>query len=198
MRPPLLDRPAIVVKQRRKLFELVNEYDLLDPATGEPVGAVRQVRQGAVAVLLRVFSDLDVALPTTLEVRDADGALVLTCHKPWFRWATAVTAGDGTLLGTVTKQIRLGKARFGITGGDGAAAGELRALNWRAKDFTVVDTADREVARVTKKWRGALTELFTDADTYVVELPETTDEPLRSLAVGAVFAVDVVMKQKDT
>ena len=185
------------MKQRRKLMEMVNEYDLLDPGSGEAVGSVRQVRQGALALLLRLFSDLDVALPTTLEVRDGDGRIALTCHKPWFRWATTVSDADGRQLGVVSKRVRLGKARFGITGPDGADLGELRAQNWRAKDFVVVDTAEREVGRVSKKWRGALTELLTDADTYVLEVPESTPEPMRSLAMGAVFAVDVVMKQKD-
>lgn len=50
---------------------------------------------------------------------------------------------------------------------------------------------------VTKKWRGLATELFTDADTYVVNLTPAAVEPLRSLALAASLAIDVVMKQKD-
>lgn len=38
--------------------------------------------------------------------------------------------------------------------------------------------------------------MFTDADTYIVELGSTT-EPMRSLALAAALAVDVVMKQRD-
>jgi hypothetical protein len=44
---------------------------------------------------------------------------------------------------------------------------------------------------------GGLRELFTDADTYVVEVQPTTAEPLRSLAVASCLVIDVVMKQKD-
>jgi len=50
---------------------------------------------------------------------------------------------------------------------------------------------------VTKRWAG-LRELFTDADTYVVEVRPTAAEPLRSLAVASCLVIDVVMKQKDT
>ena len=46
-------------------------------------------------------------------------------------------------------------------------------------------------------WRGLATELFTDADTYVVNLTPAAVEPLRSLALAASLAIDVVMKQKD-
>lgn len=50
---------------------------------------------------------------------------------------------------------------------------------------------------MTKKWRGLTTEMFTDADTYVVRLLPHASEPLRTLALGAALAIDVVMKQKD-
>jgi uncharacterized protein YxjI len=75
-------------------------------------------------------------------------------------------------------------------------SGEVRAEDWRAKDFSVRDGAGQELARVTKRWAG-LRELFTDADTYVVEVQPTTAEPLRSLAVASCLVIDVVMKQKD-
>lgn len=39
--------------------------------------------------------------------------------------------------------------------------------------------------------------MFTDADTYVVNLALEISEPLRSLALAAALAVDLVLKQKD-
>lgn len=193
----LLDRPAIGVHQRRKLFEMKNEYRLVDE-TGEPIGSAIQKRQAAVAFLLRLFSDLDVALPTTLEVADRTGQVQLVLHKPWFTWRTRVSAPGAGELGSITKQVRLGKARFDLEGPAGDVLAELRARNWRARDFAVLDRNGAEVARVTKQWRGLLTEGFTDADSYAVEFAPGLGEPLRSLAFGAVLAVDLVMKQKDT
>jgi hypothetical protein len=78
----------------------------------------------------------------------------------------------------------------------GAQLGEVRAHNWRAKDFSVFDGAGQAIARVTKRWAG-LRELFTDADTYVVEVSPSAVDPLRSLAVATCLVIDVVMKQKD-
>ena len=49
---------------------------------------------------------------------------------------------------------------------------------------------------MTKRWAG-LRELFTDADTYVVEVSPYAVDPLRSLAVATCLVIDVVMKQKD-
>jgi uncharacterized protein YxjI len=78
----------------------------------------------------------------------------------------------------------------------GVRLGDVRAHNWRAKDFSVFDGAGQAIARVTKRWAG-LRELFTDADTYVVEVSPSAVDPLRSLAVATCLVIDVVMKQKD-
>lgn len=191
----LLAHQQIVVEQVRKFFEMRNQYGLFD-TTGQRIGAIEQVEQSPLQFLVRLFSDLDVMLPTTLAIEDEAGNHVLRMHKPWFRWQVQVSRGDGTDLGTVTKRVRLGKARFTIAGPDGNEIGEVQAENWRAKDFAIRDAGGGEVARVTKKWRGLVTEAFTDADTYVVDLG-ASPEPLRSLALAAALAVDVVMKQKD-
>ena len=193
----LLDQETIVVKQKTKLFELRNQYQLLDMA-GLPLGTVEQVRQSPLALLTRIFSDLDVALPMELEVRDAAGGLVLGLHKPWFRMTVAVSSADGTVLGSIRKQMRLGKARFTLSDPGGGPAGEVRAENWRARDFTVLDTNGMEIARVAKQWAGIARELFTDADHYVIHVSPSAQGPARSLAIGAAWAIDIIMKQKDT
>jgi uncharacterized protein YxjI len=191
----LLAEPMLVINQKLKLIELRNEFRIFDQH-GNQIGDAVQARQSPLAFLARVFSDWDVALPMTLEVRDRGGGLALTLHKPWFRMACTVTRGDGLELGTIRKRIRLGKARFGLFDPSGRDIGEVRAHNWRAKDFSVIDSSGQELARVNKKWAG-LRELFTDADNYVIQLNPAAPDPMRGLAVASVLAIDTVMKQKD-
>ena len=198
MAPPagsLLAQQVLVVKQKLKLVELRNEYAVLDQA-GRRIGAVQQATQSPLAFLARVFTSWDVALPITLHILGPGAVPELIVHKPWFTWRCQVLAPGGRPIGQITKQIRLGKARFSLLDPGGAQLGEVRAHNWRAKDFSVLDAAGQPVARVTKKWAG-LRELFTDADTYVVEVSPAAVDPLRSLAVAACLVIDVVMKQKD-
>lgn len=191
----LLQNQQIVVEQIRKFIEMRNQYGLFS-VEGEAIGRVEQIEQSPFQVLTRFFTDLDVVLPTTLAVEQSTGDHVLRLHKPWFRWAVEIQRPDGTRLGTVTKQIRLGKARFSLDAPDGTELGMVQAENWRAKDFSIVDIQGQEVARVTKKWRGMVTEAFTDADTYLVDLMVST-EPMRSLALATALSIDLVMKEKD-
>ena len=193
----LLQTETLVVKQKAKLFELRNQYQLLD-AAGRPIGAVEQVNQSPLAVLTRIFSDLDVALPMRLEIRDATGLAALTVQKPWFRMRVEVLDAGGATLGFVKKQIRLGKARFQLLDPAGGVAGEVQAQNWRARDFVITDATGLEIARVAKQWAGVARELFTDADHYVIHVSPALAGPLRGLAIASVWAIDIIMKQKDT
>jgi uncharacterized protein YxjI len=191
----LLAEPVLIVRQKLKLVELRNQYGVFD-RQGRQIGAVEQVTQSPLAFLARLFTSWDVALPMLLEIRGPAGPELLVA-KPWFTWRCQVSRADGVPLGQIVKQVRLGKARFALLDPRGAGLGEVRAENWRAKDFSVRDGGGQQVARVTKKWAG-LRELFTDADTYVVEVSPAAVDPLRSLAVASCLAIDTIMKQKDT
>jgi uncharacterized protein YxjI len=194
--PSLLDRRRLVLQQRAKLFEMRTQFRVLDEA-GAPIGSVEQLGRSPLVQLLRFGSDLDVALPVTFELRDTAGAAVLVLRKPWFRRAITVTGPDGSAAGTITKQLRLGKARFVLAGPSGEDLGAVVAENWRARDFSIRGPDGAEVARVRKTWEGLAKALLTDADNYVVELSETLRGPQRSLAVAAAVAIDTILKQKD-
>jgi uncharacterized protein YxjI len=192
----LLQRHQLVVEQKTKLFELRNQYRIFDE-TGAQVGSVMQVGQGIVTLLARIGTDWDVVLPVKLEVRERDGSPVLLLHKPWFRMTVEVARPDGSPIGSIRKKIRVGKARFVLADRSGADIGEVRAQNWRARDFEVTDGNQQPLARVTKKWGGLAREVFTDADTYLLELLPHAVDPLRSLALATALGIDLVMKQKD-
>jgi uncharacterized protein YxjI len=192
----LSGRAGIGLHQRRKFFEMRNQYDLTDE-TGSVVGTVEQIEQSKLQFAARLISDLDIALPVKLAVNDASGNRVMTLHKPWFKYAVSVTGPNGEPLGHVNKQIRFGKAQFSVLGAGGEPLGQVVAESWRARDFRIDDAGGIEVARVTKEWRGLATEMFTDADSYAVTFPPSTGDHLRDLALAAALSVDITMKQKD-
>lgn len=189
-------RSGVGLHQKRKFLELRNQYTLTDDE-GREIGKVEQAKQSPLAFILRLASSLDVVLPVTLHVTGTDGRVELRLHKPWFAFSVKVSDGEGRALGAVTKKVRLGKAVFNIADASAREVGVLKAENWRARDFRFEDPAGSEVARVTKKWRGLLTEAFSDADSYAVTFNDRADVATRQLALAAALAVDITMKQKD-
>lgn len=190
-------RSGIGVHQRRKFFELRNQYELSDES-GQPAGTVEQARQSAIAWLARLGTSFDTMLPTTLHVAAADGTEVLTLHKPWFRWEVSVTDAAGRTIGRIKRVLRIGKPVYSLTSTGGAQVGEIRGEDWRSRNFQVLDGTGVEIGRVTKNWRGLLTEAFTDADSYAVTFSQSANADQRALTFAGALTVDLIQKQKDT
>jgi uncharacterized protein YxjI len=189
-------RDGIGIHQRRKVFELRNQYTLTDQ-DGGPLGRVEQAKQSPLAFLSRLLTSLDTMLPTTLEVTDGVGRSVLVLHKPWLTWRIDVTS-EHRPLGSITRKVRIGKPQYGIVDPGGAAVGTVRGEDWRSRNFRFDDVHGVEVARVTKQWRGLFTEAITDADSYAVTFAPTATDDQRALAFAGALAIDLVQKQKDS
>ncbi len=67
---------------------------------------------------------------------------------------------------------------------------------WTGWDFRFV-AGDKELARVSKKWRGLGMELFTSADNYMLQISDeiSPDDPLRQLILAAVMCIDMVLHE---
>jgi uncharacterized protein YxjI len=184
----------LIVSQKAKLIELTNEYALLDPS-GTQVGVVRQ-EQSAAKKLLRAVTRLDDRMTTTLGVHDATGKILeITRPRTMWRSSFEVSTGPGQLCGRIKQENVFGSVRFGLEDGAGRPIGELRAKDPRGWEFTVFDTADRPMARVTKEWSGIGRELFTSADTYAIDIDPACGYPLRYLCLAAGVGVDTALRQ---
>ncbi len=190
-------RSGIGVHQKRKVFELRNQYTLTDES-GVEAGRVEQARQSALAWLARLGTSLDTMLPTTLAVTDASERQVLVLEKPWFTWKVTVHDPDGRTIGVIGRKLRVGKPVYTLTAHGGAEVGEIRAEDWRSRKFEVVDTAGMDLGRVTKQWRGLFSEVVTDADSYAVTFEPQATSDQRALTFAGALTVDLIQKQKDT
>ncbi|MFJ4621015.1 phospholipid scramblase-related protein [Streptomyces sp. NPDC088812] len=191
----LFSEPVLVVNQKAKLIELTNEYTVMDQQ-GNQLGSVVQVGQSALRKVLRFVASIDQFLTHKLEIRDAYGQPVLLLTRPAkvFKSRVIVTRPDGQPVGEIAQQNVFGKINFGMTA-NGQQVGAIRAENWRAWNFAIVDHADNEVARITKTWEGLAKTLFTTADNYVLQIHYQLPEPLLSLVVATALTVDTALKQ---
>jgi uncharacterized protein YxjI len=193
--PSLFTEPVLVVNQKVKLIELVNEYKVFDQ-NGAQIGSVAQVGQSTLKKAARLVSSLDQFMTHTYEIRDANEqpVLVLTRPRKFMKSKFQIAKPDGTVVGDVAQKNMIGKIRFSLSA-NGEEVGTLNAENWRAWNFNIQDANGTEVARITKTWEGLAKTVFTTADNYFVEISTPIDEPLRSLVVAAALCVDTALKQ---
>lgn len=191
----LFTEPVLVVNQKAKLIELTNEYKVMDQ-NGHPIGSVTEVGQSVLRKVFRFFSSLDQFLTHRLEIRDAHGTpqLLLTRPAKFLKSRVIVARPDGTQIGEIVQQNMIGKINFAMNA-DGRQVGAIKAENWRAWNFAIVDHAGNEVARITKTWEGLAKTMFTTADNYVLQIHYQLPEPLLSLVVATALTVDTALKQ---
>ncbi|MGW0331881.1 phospholipid scramblase-related protein [Streptomyces sp. NPDC003011] len=191
----LFTEPVLVVNQKAKLIELTNEYKVMDQ-NGNQLGSVVQVGQSALKKILRFVASIDQFMTHRLEIRDAYGqpVLLLTRPRKFLKSRVIVTRPDGQPVGEIAQQNMIGKISFAMKV-DGQQIGAIKAENWRAWNFAIVDHAENEVARITKTWEGLAKTMFTTADNYVLQIHYQLPEPLLSLVVATALTVDTALKQ---
>jgi uncharacterized protein YxjI len=191
----LFSEPVLVVNQKAKLIELTNEYKVMDQ-NGNLIGSVTEIGQSTLKKALRFVSSLDQFMTHKLEIRDAYGQpqLVLTRPAKIMKSRVIVSRPDGSPVGEIVQQNMIGKINFALNA-NGQQIGAIKAENWRAWNFAIVDHADNEVARITKTWEGLARTMFTTADNYVLQIHYQLPEPLLSLVVATALTVDTALKQ---
>ncbi|RKN37985.1 phospholipid scramblase-related protein [Streptomyces hoynatensis] len=191
----LFTEPILVVNQKAKLIELTNEYGVFDQ-NGNSLGSVVQVGQSAVKKAARFLTSLDQFMTHKLEIRDAHGQpqLVLTRPAKLMKSRVIVARPDGQQVGEIVQQNVIGKIDFAITV-NGQQVGAIKAENWRAWNFAIVDHTNNEIARITKTWEGLAKTMFTTADNYVLQIHQRLADPLLSLVVATALTVDTALKQ---
>ncbi|GAA1376409.1 phospholipid scramblase-related protein [Streptomyces beijiangensis] len=191
----LFTEPVLVVNQKAKLIELTNEYSVFDQQ-GRTLGTVIEVGQSGLKKALRFVSNLDQYMTHRLEIRDAAGQPVLQLTRPakFIKSRVVVTRPDGAPVGEIVQQNAIGKINFALMV-NGQQVGAIKAENWRAWNFAIVDQNGTEIARITKTWEGLAKTMFTTADNYVLQIHHQLPDPLLSLVVATALTVDTALKQ---
>ena len=186
----------LVVKQRVEGLEAItgvetrNRYEVMAP-DGRTVLFAYEESGGWGRVLLKRNRAL------TLHVASLDGEEILAASRPffWFFPTMHVRDGSGRPLGALRRKFGVLKRRILIENAQGHTIAEVSGSVFRRYTF-MVNRRGSEVGRITKQWSGVGREMFTDADTFSVELPTDGDDDLLHLVLATAFAVDLDFFEK--
>lgn len=192
----VLDRNLFFVREHVGMFKAANNFDILDPESGDEIIHCREDNLGMITKLFR-FTDYKRFTPFEIELRTPDGQRLLTVRRGISFFASTVTVHDENddLLGTFKQKLFSIGGAFRVLDADD---NEICALKgkWTGWDFKFM-AGDRELAHVTKKWAGLGKELFTSADNYVLTIDESVPPGSagRKLIMAAVMCIDMVLKE---
>ena len=171
-------------------FETKNQYQVLDASQTE-VGTISEVSSGIGGFLKRNVFGSHRALD--VRVHDADGTAVLRMERPFFFLFSSldVLTEGGAKLGSVERRFGLLHKKYDLHDEQGLCFAQIRSPIWRLWTFPAERKTGPGEAEISKKWGGALREVFSDADTYRVSVDGGTwTGPERWVLFAAAVSID--------
>jgi uncharacterized protein YxjI len=182
------------VDEKVNFLKLENSYQVFNNE-GEHVGDIKQKRSTG-QKLLSFFLKKKV-LPFYLEIKDTNGIKQASISRGWtfFMSTISIKDGDDQEIATIRQTFRFLKPLFKIMDNSGKEIAEISG-NWETWNFSIKNSSSIEIGVITKKWAGALKEIFTSADKYLVELsdPKLKKETKIAILSGA-LTIDMVLKE---
>jgi uncharacterized protein YxjI len=194
---PILNNNTFFVKEHTGVFKAANNYDILDPETGEVILLCREEKLGFLTKILR-FTDYKRMTPFDVEIKTPQGESVVRVKRgiSIFLSKVQVLNENGEGIGGFKQKFFSIGGKFTLLNSRGNPVCTLRG-KWTGWDFKFVTDDGIEFAHVTKKWAGMGKELFTTADNYVLEIASEVppDSEIRQLILASVMCIDMVLKE---
>jgi uncharacterized protein YxjI len=193
----LLDRTTFFVKERVAVLKLTDTYDILDPATSQPIGIAKE-EPPAWAKWLRLLVNKQL-LPTVVNIYEVEGQPpVASVHRGFtlLRSKIRVLAADRSSLGYFKSKLFSLGGGFHVFDNLDQRVAEVKG-DWKGWNFKFLNQHGREIGTVTKKWAGLGKELFTSADNYIISLSDLSGVNLETsaLLLAAGLSIDIVFKE---
>ncbi len=194
--PDVLDRDLFLVKEHYGFLKAANNYDVLDPETGEVLIECREDRLGLFTKIFR-FSDYKRMTPFDVALRIPGGPLLARVQRGMvlLRSKVRVSNGDGALLGTFRQRLFSLGGAFTVLDDEGKEVCALKG-KWTGFNYRLI-AGDVEFATISKEWGGLAKEMFTSADTYAISIHSAVPKgsPVRVLILAAAVCIDMVLKE---
>ncbi|HZY82360.1 MAG TPA: phospholipid scramblase-related protein [Cyclobacteriaceae bacterium] len=188
------DGHSYFIDEKVNFFKFENTYQVFNES-GQNIGSINQ-RLTAGQKALRLLLNKKM-LPFKLEIKDSAGMMVASITRGWTFWLskTQIFSSDGHVVGTVEQKFKLFKPTFKIINHQGMPVAEITG-DWTAWNFVIINDTGMQVGTISKKWGGAMKEIFTTADKYFVALdPSYSNMMNKIIVLSAAITIDMVLKE---
>lgn len=186
----------LFIQQRKEWTEIVvdfetrNRYAVMD-TSGTSIGVVAEVSSGVSAFFSRWFFGSH--RPLDVHILEIDGAEILHLKRSffWFFSSLDVIEVSGVKVGCIVRRFGILYRKYDLLDEFGKCFARIVAPRWRIWTFPIEGKDGVSKAQISKKWGGALREIFTDADTYRISFEGGNwSPPHRKVIFAAAISID--------
>ena len=182
------------IDEKVNFFKFENSYKIFN-AKGEHIGVIKQkLTNGQKALRLLLKKPM---LPFLLEIRNAEDGLEASISRGWTFWMSKITIKDseGIVMGTIKQKFKFFKPTFSIFNAQEIMIAQITG-DWKAWNFIIKDAHEAPIGTISKKWAGALQEIFTSADKYNVSIhPNYAEKDNKIVILAGAITIDMVLKE---
>lgn len=182
------------VDEKVNFFKFGNTYKVFNDK-GEDIGTINQ-KLTIGQKILRLFLKKPM-LPFLLEIRNSQDQLEASITRGWtfFLSKIEIKDGNGEVIGIIKQKFKLFKPTFKIYDQADQLIAEISG-DWKAWNFTIFDALNNQIGSISKKWAGAMKEIFTTADKYNVHIDSVHANQKNKIAIlASAITIDMVLKE---
>lgn len=182
------------IDEKVNFFQFENSYKIFN-GTGENIGAIKQ-KLTTGQKLLRLLLN-KAMLPFLLEIKNADDQVEASISRGWtfFLSKIVIKNSQGMVVGMIKQKFKLFKPTFKIFNSSEILIAEITG-DWKAWNFKITDASNNQIGTISKKWAGAMQEIFTSADKYNVNINADFSNMENKIAIlSGAITIDMVLKE---
>ncbi|MFT5443640.1 MAG: hypothetical protein ACI8W3_002690 [Myxococcota bacterium] len=186
----------LFVRQRKEWTEVLidwetrNQYVIMDASQRE-IGTVVERSRGFTDFLWRTFARSH--RPFEIGVFDTVGAIAFKLKRSFFFLFSDLEIHDETerAVGRVQRRFGMLHRKYDLYDESGSLFARIKGPVWRIWTFPVASLRGAGEANITKKWGGGLREIFTDADTFMIDfMSGQWSDSERQVIFAAAISID--------
>lgn len=188
------DTNSYFIDEKVNFLKFENCYKVFNDA-GVQIGAINQKLSGGDKILRLLLNKA--MLPFQLDIVNENNEVQASVKRGWtfFMSKIIITDATGIPIGSIKQKFKMFKPTFQILDNSGQYIGEITG-DWKAWNFIIKDGTGNQIGLITKKWAGAVKELFTTADKYNVTLdPSYSNTGNKIKIIAAAITIDMVLKE---
>ncbi len=182
------------IDEKVSFLKFTNEYKVYNEL-GVQIGIIKQRMSGWHKFLTLLINKK--MMPFQLDITDANDQLQATISRGWTFWMSKITVTDpnDVVVGLINQKFKFFKPEFLINDPSGVNIAKITG-DWKAWNFKIVNSSGAEMGKISKKWAGAMKEIFTTADKYNVSIDPNYAESNNKVAIVATaITIDMVLKE---
>ena len=172
-------------------YETRNKYRILDENMN-PVAYAAEASKGLAAALMRgLFKHWR---SFEIEIFDQNRQIMYRAIFPfrWFFKALYLENDSGKLMGHLQQRFSILYKKFDVCDANGMIIAEVNSPIFKLWTFEFRKN-NRKIGTIQKQWSGALNEIFTDKDNFIVSFAQPDLElETKTLMMAACLMVDIV------